>query len=137
MVFENGNKLIYTVVLREIYGILVASLLPYKKVFSNLESIGSESNLHDPCVANRIKLGKQHTVIFHVENIISNNVIPKFNDKFKEWMNCNYGKHGEVKSNSWKVNNYPGMIFNFIEKGKVKTKMDDNAERMIKEFQWK
>ena len=51
MVFENGNKLIYTVVLREIYGILVASLLPYKKVFSNLESIGSESNLHDPCVA--------------------------------------------------------------------------------------
>ena len=83
-VFENENKLIYVVVLRAIYGMLVAELLFYKKFCGDLENIGFEFNTYNPCVANRIKVGKQHTVRFYVDNVMPSNVNPKVNDNFKE-----------------------------------------------------
>ena len=43
----------------------------------------------------------------------------------------NYGKHGEVKANRGKVNQYLGMTFDFTEKSKVKIDMDDYVENMI------
>ena len=115
VVFENRNKVIYVVVLRATYYVLVAALLLCKKFCGGLENIGFESNYYDPCVANRIKVDKQHTVILHVDDVIYSNVNPKVNDKFKEWMNLNYGKHGEVKSNRGKVHEYLGISFNFIK----------------------
>ena len=51
---ENNRKVIYVVVLRALYGMLVASLLWYEKFRKDLESIGFKFNVHDPCVANRI-----------------------------------------------------------------------------------
>ena len=95
--FENVNKVIQVVVLREIYGILVAALLLYKKFCGDSENIVSEFNPYDPCDANRINVGKQHKVIFHVDYVMQSHVNPKVNDKFKKQMNRNYGKHGEVK----------------------------------------
>ena len=111
MVFENGKKVIYVVVLREIYGILVVLLLFYKGFCRDLERIGFELYTYDPCVSNRIKVGKQNTVRFHVDNFMTTHLNPNINDKFKEGMNRNYGKHGKVKSNVVKVHKYPGMIF--------------------------
>ena len=66
VVFENGKKEIYVVVLRVIYGMFVVALLFYKTFCGDLEDIGPVFNPYNPCVANRIKIGKQHTVIFHV-----------------------------------------------------------------------
>ena len=40
VVFENGKKVIYVVVLREIYVMLVAALLFYKKFRVDLENVG-------------------------------------------------------------------------------------------------
>ena len=54
--FENGKKMIYFIVLREIYRMLVSALLFYKNVFGDLENIGFYFNPYNPCVANRIKL---------------------------------------------------------------------------------
>ena len=81
--FENGDKVIWVFLLREIYGMLLAALLFYRKFLGKLKNIGFEFNTYDPCVYNRIKVYKQHTVIFHVDNIISSNVYPKVDDKFK------------------------------------------------------
>ena len=67
VVYENGKEVIYVVVLRSIYGIFVASILFYKKFCGDLENIGFEFNPSDTCVSNRINVGKQHTVIFHVD----------------------------------------------------------------------
>ena len=99
--------------LREIYGIIVAVLLFYNKLCVDLEKIGFDFNPYNPCVANRIKFDKQHTVIFHVEHVIPSHVKPKGDDKFKKWMNRNYGKHGEVKANRRKLHKYLGIIFEF------------------------
>ena len=62
VVFEKGKKVIYNVLLRSIYGMLVASLLFYEKFCGDLENIGFDFNPYDPCVSNRIKVFKQHTV---------------------------------------------------------------------------
>ena len=82
-VCENGNKLAYVVLLRAIYGILLAALLLYKNVFRDLENIVFEFNRYNPCVSKRIKVGKQNTVRLHVGDIISSHVNPKVNYKFK------------------------------------------------------
>ena len=110
--------------------ILVALLL-YKKVFRDLEKIGSEFNSYDPCVYNRIILGKQHPVIFHEDDAMSSHVNPKVNDKFKLCMNRNYGKHNEVKTNRGKVNIYLGMTFYLTEKPNVKITMKDYVKNII------
>ena len=62
---------------------------------------------------------------------------PKVNDKFKEWMNHNYGKHGEVKSNRRRVHEYLGKTSNFIKRAKVKIKVDNYVGRTINEFPMK
>ena len=49
-------------------------------------------------------------------NFMFINLNPKVNDKFKKWVNRNYGKHGKVKANRGKVHEYLGMNFDFTEK---------------------
>ena len=62
VVYEKGHKVLYVQVVRALCGMLVAALLWYKKFCADLESIGFTFNPYNPCVANRIIDGKQHTV---------------------------------------------------------------------------
>ena len=82
---------------------IVAKLLLYKKFCGDLENIRLEFNPYNPYVDHRIKVGEQHTVRFHVDDVMSSHVNPMVNYKFKEWMKSNYGNHGEVKANRVKV----------------------------------
>ena len=91
-------------------------------------------NPYEPCFTNKIKVGKQHTLRFHADNIISSHVNPKVNDNFKEWMNQNHGKNDEVKTNIGKVHEYLGINFDFTSNAKVKINMDDYVESMINEY---
>ena len=53
VVIEKGTEVLYLNILRAIYGMLEASILWYRKLRSDLESIGFKFNTYDPCVANR------------------------------------------------------------------------------------
>ena len=92
VVYERGEKVIYMVVLRAIYGMLEAALTWYKKFKKDLESIGFIFNPYDVCVANRMVNGKQHTIRFHVDDILSSHVDLKVNDEFLKWLNKTYGR---------------------------------------------
>ena len=102
VVYERGEKVIYVVVLRAIYGMLEAALTWYKKFKKDLESIGFIFNPYDVCVANRMVNGKQHTIRFHVDDILSSHVDPRVNDEFLKWLNKTYGEHGQVKASRGK-----------------------------------
>ena len=134
VVYENGRKVLYVVVLRAIYGMLQSALLWYKKFRKELEEEDFVFNPYDPCVANRIRKGKQHTIRFHVDDLKSSHVDKRVNDQFAKWLNKMYGKHGEVKVHRGKVHEYLGMIFDYREKGKVKIDMSDYVKSMLKEF---
>ena len=70
IVYENGKMVLYLEVLKAIYGMLVASLLWYRKFRSKLESIWFEFNGYDPCVANRTVRTHQQTIRFHVDDLL-------------------------------------------------------------------
>ena len=66
VVREKNRKVNYVVVLRALYGMLIASLLWYEKFRKDLELVGFKFNAYDPCVANRIVKGKQWMIYCQV-----------------------------------------------------------------------
>ena len=134
VVFENGRKVIYVQLLHPLYGMLIAALLWYLQFRRDLEDIGFEFNPYDPCVANRMVRGKQHTVRYHVDDLMSSHVDSRVNDHFDVWLNKKYGKHGKVKCIRGPKHDYLGMTFDFSEPGKVKINMSDYMKSMVEEF---
>ncbi len=134
VVIENGKKILYLQVMRALYGMLVASLLWYRKFRDDLEKEGFKFNPYDPCVANRWVDHKQHTVRFHIDDLMSSHVDPKVNDRFLEWLNKMYGSHGEVKATRGKVHDYLGMTFTFRDDGKVEISMTDYINKLVDDF---
>ena len=84
VVYEKGVKVLYLQVLMAIYGMLQSSLLFYKKLRKDLESIQFEINPYDPCVANRMVNDKQHTVVWHVDDLKSSHVDEEVNTKARQ-----------------------------------------------------
>src|SRR6056300_1439606 len=107
-------------VLRAIYGMLEASMLWYKKLRKDLEEYGFKFNPYDACVANKIVNGKQQTIRFHVDDLLSSHMDPKVNDEFFEWANKKYGTIKPLKCTRGKVHEYLGMTLDFSKKRKLK-----------------
>ena len=84
--YVNGKKVIYVKLLMVPYGMIQASMLWYEKFQTDLEGIGFKFNPYDPCIANRSVKGKQHTIRFHVDDIMSSHIDPSVNDEFKNSM---------------------------------------------------
>ena len=62
--------MLYLEILRAIYGMLVAILLWYRKIKSDLESEGFVFNPDDSCIANRIHRKEQQTIRLHVDDML-------------------------------------------------------------------
>ena len=134
VVIQNGKRVIYTVVLRAIYGMLQSALLWYSQFRGDLESKGFIFNPYDICIANKMVNGKQHTIRFHVDDLLSSHVDPKVNDEFAIWLNERYGKIKPCTIVRGKKHRYLGMMIDFSHKGKVKFHMDEYVEKMLEEF---
>ena len=59
--YEYGKKVLYLLVLIEIYGCIDSALFWYKLFYTNLEFLGFEINIYDSCVANKVIEGTQYT----------------------------------------------------------------------------
>ena len=102
----------------------------------DLESIGFKINPYDPCVANRIINGKQHTVVWHVDDLKSSHVDPTVNDEFHKWLEEKYGndENGHVKATRGKRHNYLAMILDFSIPGSLQIDMTPYVKEMVKDF---
>ena len=135
VVLENGKRVVYVEVLRAIYGMLISSLLWYKQFRGDLEGQGFEFNPYDPCIANRMVDGKQHTIRFHVDDLpLSSHMDPKVNDEFAKWLNLKYGQLKPCTIVRGKVHKYLGMTLDFRKKGKLKIRMNEYVQNMLDEF---
>ncbi|CAJ1962818.1 unnamed protein product [Cylindrotheca closterium] len=132
VVLENGKRVIYVRVLRAIYGMLQLSLLFYNQFRSDLEAKGFVFNPYDPCVANKVVNGKQQTIRFHVDDLMSSHMDPKVNDKFAEWLR--YGSIQACTIVRGKIHRYLGMTLDFSVKGKLKIRMDNYVKNMLEDF---
>ena len=68
VIYENGVKTLYLLVLRSIYGCIQAAMLWYELYTEELVNIGFKINPYDKCVANKMVKGKQCTVAWHVDD---------------------------------------------------------------------
>jgi len=133
-VYQRGTPVIYVLVLRAIYGMLESALIWYQKFRVDLEGIGFVFNPYDPCVANRIENGLQHTIRFHVDDCMSSHMDPRVNDGFLAWMNMKYGGAlGDVKNTRGNKHDFLGMTFLFKD-GKCILDMRDYVKKMLDSF---
>ena len=134
VVIEKGTEVLYLNILRAIYGMLEASLLWYRKLRSDLESIGFKFNTYDQCVTNRTISKKQHTLNFHVDDILSSHVNLKVNDEFGVWLNKTDGKLKPVSATPGKVHKFLGMTLDFSTKGERHVLQDMHIKDILKMF---
>ena len=66
--YENGNKVLYLLVLTEIYSFIEPVLLWYKLFSDTLEGLGFEINPYDRFVANNNIEGKQCTISWYMDD---------------------------------------------------------------------
>ena len=131
---ENAQRVLYVHIRRAIYGMLMSGLLFYKKFRASIERIGYVVNPYDPCVANKMINGKQHTISWHVDDLKSSHVDPKVNDDFHKWLQREYGQVKEVTATRGPRHVYLGMTLDYSVKGEVKIDMTDYVEEMIDVF---
>jgi len=137
VVHENGKKVLCVAVLKAPYGMLVSSLLWCNKFKKDLEGCGFVFNPHDPCAANKMVNGKQHTIRFHVDDLMCCHVDPKINTEFLKWLNSNHGTCGEVKATRGKIHEHLGMQFNYSKPGCVIIGMTKHMKAMVDDFPMK
>jgi hypothetical protein len=116
---EGTHKVLYVEMKKVLYGMLQSSLLYYTKFQKDLEKQGFKINPYDPCVANRIIEGTQHTITWHVDNLKSSHINPKVNNNFLAWLKTTYAndKIGEIKAVCGRRHNYLAMTLDFTTPG--------------------
>jgi hypothetical protein len=136
VVNEGKHRVLYVRMLKALYGMLISSLLYYKKFRKDIENIGFEINPYDICVANRVVNGKQHTITWHVDDLKSSHVDPKVNDEFAIWCESTYGSDdlGNVKVVRGKVHDYLAMIMDYTQDGALKIDMKYYIKGMLDDF---
>ena len=87
----------------------MSGLLYYKKFKRAIKGRGYVLNDYDPCVANKMINGKQHTISWHVDDLKASHVDPKVNDKFEEWLQKEFGQVKKLTGTRGKRHVYLGM----------------------------
>jgi hypothetical protein len=136
VVQEGNSKVLYVDMMKALYGMMIASILYYKKFRHDIEKIGFVINPYDICVANRMVKGKQQTITWHVDDVKSSHVDPTVNDEFYQWCEEMYGSEetGHVKCVRGKKHDYLAMILDFNDEGKLKIDMRYYVRDMLEKF---
>jgi len=81
--------------------------------------------------------GKQHTIRFHVDDLMCSHVDPEVNTKFLKWLNSKHGTYGEVKATRGKIHKHLGMQFDCSKPGHVIIGMTKCMKAMVDDFPMK
>ena len=67
--YENGKAVLHLELLKQLYVMLIVSLLLYQKLRKDLEAIGFKVNPYDTCVSNNMIWYKRKTMTWHVNDL--------------------------------------------------------------------
>ena len=85
---RNGKKVLYTQIIRAIYGCIKSAMLRYNLYTHTLKDIEFKVNPYDHYVTNKMINDKQCTIVFHVDNNklshVDNKVVTNIIDKILE-----------------------------------------------------
>jgi hypothetical protein len=136
---KKGVKQLLVQCQNALYGMMVASLLYYRKFTKSLMEIRFELNQYDPCVANKMIKGKQMTICFHVDDCKLSHRTPKVMDKMIKWLRQEYESifedgSGEMTVSRGKVHTYLGMTLDYTVCGQVKITMIGYVDEILTAF---
>ena len=131
---ENGKQVLYVVLQKALYGTLRAALLFWRKLSKQLVEWGFEINPYDWCVANKMINGKQCTVLWHVDDLKLSHVDKQVVTNLLDEIDNEFGKEAPITVQRGKVHEYLGMTLDYSEPGKIKIKMLDYVENMLKDL---
>ena len=100
---------------KALYGLLRSALDFYLKLRDYV------INTYDPCVANKMSDGSQHTVIRHVDDLKCSHKKSFVNTKFATWLGTIYRR--KLTAKRWRIHDYLGMDLDWSVWGKVTISM--------------
>ncbi len=99
--------MLYVKLNKALYGMLKSSLLFYKKLVVELESMGFKLNPYDPCIDNHMVNRTQQTVTWHVDDLKIGHINPAINTRLIGSLAKIYGN--KIIVSHGKVHDYLGM----------------------------
>ena len=119
---------------KAMYGLLKSALRFYKKLVKDLKAYGFRLNPYDPCVANMMVNGEQHTVVWHVDDLKCSHKDPKVNTRLAVYCASIYGD--TVTVHRGKIHDYLGVNFDYgAQEGKVEISMIEYLHNIIEDFE--
>jgi hypothetical protein len=127
---KKGSKQLLVQCQNALFGMMVASLLYYRKFVKSLTDIGFVMNPYDPCVANKMIEGDQMTICFHVDDCKLIHHKTKVMNSMIEYLRQEYesifgdGSRAMTVSRG-KIHKYLGMMLGYTVRGQVKITIFD------------
>ena len=78
--------------------------------------------------------GNQHTIRFHVDDLLSSHKDSAVNDDFYAWAQEKYGKLKPVTFHKGDKHNFLGMELDFSEDGVCHVRQEEHIDEMINEW---
>ena len=132
--YERGEKALYVVLDKALYGTLKAARLFWEMLSKQLVEWGFVVNPYDQCVANKECSGGQLTVTWHVDDIKVSHKSSTVVDQFIQQMEETFGKEGPLTISRGKVHDYLGMILDYSVEGSVIIRMESYINNMINDM---
>jgi hypothetical protein len=119
---KQGRKQLLVECLNAINGMMVASLLYYRKFTRSLKNQGYTMNPYNPCVWNKMIKKKQITICFHVDDCKVSHKLAQVVDKAIKWLCQDYNSifedgSGAMVVHQGLVQRYFGMTTYYSTKG--------------------
>ena len=123
---EDGS--LYCRLKRPLYGLIESAKLWHDEITRTLVNQGFVQNPYDICTYNRTYRGCQHTVVLHVDDMLSTCVDPRAGKQLVKALETKYGKIGLQEGS---IHSYLGMTFDFSVAGKVKVTQDGYVSELL------
>jgi hypothetical protein len=134
-----GSKQLLVQCQNALYGIMVASLLYYRKFVKSLTDIDFVINPYAPCVANKMIEGDQMTICFHVDDCKISHCKTKVMDSIIEYLRQEYESifedgSGAMTVSRGNIHKYLGMTLDYSIRGQVKITMFNYVDEILTAF---
>jgi len=114
--FKRPDGSLYVQLKKPLYGLIEAAKLWFDEISRTLQSLGFKQNAYDECCWNRVFQGKQHTIVIHVDDILSTCELEEGNQQLIGALKAKYEQIGVSEG---LVHSYLGMTFDFSVSGRV------------------
>ena len=131
VIYENGVKLLYLIILQALYGCIQPALLWYNLYSSTLVEEGFKINPYDKCVANRMINSKQCTIAFYVDDNKVSHEDPKVVSRVIQTMKEHFGDLKVVRGTK---HTFLGMNIEILKDKKVQIDMREQLQEVIDMF---